>query len=79
MRRFHYMPYMRRYQYLALQSSIQLVNQEVKNCWYAQTTSLLQYIGLDIRRPPPTMLSINTPYSDKDILDEIYSAYIKTT
>ena len=79
LRRFHYISDMRRYPYLALHSFIQLANQGNKNCWYAQTTTLLQSLGLDIRRPPPTKSSINTPYSNKDIQDEIYSAYIKTT
>ena len=70
---------MRRYPYLALESSIQLTNQGNKNCWYAQTTTPLQSLGLNIMRPPPTKSSIKTPYSNKDIRDEIYSAYIKTT
>ena len=39
--RFHCMPDMRRYPYLALQSSIQLANQGNKSCWYAQTTTIL--------------------------------------
>lgn len=30
-------------------------------------------------RPPPAKLSINAPYSNKDIQDEIYSSYIKIT
>jgi len=79
LRRFHCMLDMRRYSYLALQSSIQLANQGTKNYWYAQTTTLLQFLGLYIKRPPPTKSSINTPYFNKDIRDGIYLTYIKTT
>ena len=77
--RFHCILDKRRHPYLALQLFIHLVNQGIKNCWYAQTTTLIQSLGLNIGRPPTTKSLINTSYSNKDIWDEIYLAYIKTT
>lgn len=51
---------------------MQIVNQVITNCWYAQTTTLLQSIGLDIMRV--LQLTVN-----KETRDEIYSTYLKTT
>lgn len=49
-----------------------MANKGVKHCWYTQTTTLLQYLGLYMMIPLLTKLSINVPYSNKEIKDEIY-------